>query len=207
MSIAGRPASRPSRRLVREVLAIALTLLAAPALADAVADAPTASMAAPDSSVATIILVRHAERDTVQIGPDHPLLPAGVLRAQELVHTLGGSGISTIYVTRWQRTRHTALPLATAIGESLTVVNDVPETVRRLRTSHVDRTVLVVGHSNTIPDIVAGLTGRPFPTPDHVAYDGMWVVTLSRDGRASLLTLRYGDPVDGASTPVSPARH
>jgi broad specificity phosphatase PhoE len=190
MSVAGRPASRPSRRLVREVLAIALTLLAAPALADA----PTASMAAPDSTVATIILVRHAERDTVQIGPDHPLLPAGVRRAQELVHTLGASGISTIYVTRWQRSRQTALPLATAIGESLTVVNEVAETVRRLRTVHFGEAVLVVGHSNTVPDIVTALTGRAFPTPGRVAYDGMWVVTLRRDGRASLLTLRYGAP-------------
>jgi len=203
--VAARSHARPRGSApVVPALALALALLASqatPASADRAASATTH-----DSSVTTIILVRHAERDTTG-APDHPLTAPGLLRAQELVHTLGGSGISTIYVTRWQRTRHTALPLATAIGESLTVVNDVPETVRRLRTSHVDRTVLVVGHSNTIPDIVAGLTGRPFPTPDHVAYDGMWVVTLSRDGRASLLTLRYGDPVDGASTPVSPARH
>ena len=90
--------------------------------------------------------------------------------------------------------RQTALPLATAIGESLTVVDDVAETVRRLRTGHFGQTVLVVGHSNTVPDMVTALTGRPFPTPGHLAHDGMWVVTLRRDGRASLLALRYGAP-------------
>jgi broad specificity phosphatase PhoE len=151
-------------------------------------------LAAPDSTVATIILVRHAERDTILIGPDHPLRATGVLRAQELVHTLGGSGISTIYVTPWLRNRQTALPLATAIGESLTVVDEVAETVRRLRTRHFGETVLVVGHSDTVPPIVTALTGRPFPTPGRIAYDGMWVVTLARDGRASLFTLRYGAP-------------
>ena len=158
------------------------------------ADTAAPAVAPGSSGIATIILVRHAERDTMLIGPDHPLRAAGVLRAQELVHTLGGSGISTIYVTRWQRTCQTALPLATAIGESLTVVNDVAETVSRLRTSHFGQTVLVVGHSNTVPDIVTALTGRPFPTPGRVDYDGMWVVTLAREGRASLLTLRYGAP-------------
>ena len=175
-------------------MALAVMLFLASSPATPVCADTTAPGAPPDTSVATIILVRHAERDTVQEGPDHPLIATGVQRARELVHALGASGISTIYVTPWQRSRHTALPLATAIGESLTVVNEVAETVRRLRTGHFGETVLVVGHSNTVPDIVTALTGRPFPTPGRVAYDGMWVVTLRRDGRASLLTLRYGAP-------------
>jgi broad specificity phosphatase PhoE len=178
----------------RVVLALAVTLSLMPSLAGP-ASAETANpVTTPDSTVANVIVVRHAERDTVLIGPDHPLTEAGVLRAQELAHTLGSSGISAIYVTPWQRSRNTAQPLATAIGESLTVVNDVAETVRRLRTGHFGETVLVVGHSNTVPDIVTALTGRPFPTPGRVPYDGMWVVTLWRDGRASLLVLRYGAP-------------
>ncbi len=154
----------------------------------------SAAAAEPDSTVATIILVRHAERDTLLIGPDHPLRATGVLRARDLVHTLDASGISTIYVTPWLRNRQTALPLATALGESLTVVDEVAETVRRLRTRHFGETVLVVGHSNTVPEIVTALTGRPFPTPGSVPYDGMWVVSLARDGRAALFTLRYGAP-------------
>lgn len=156
--------------------------------------AVAADVAAPDSAVATIILVRHAERDTMLIGPDHPLRATGVLRAKDLVHTLGASGISTIYVTPWLRNRQTAMPLATFLGESLTVVNEIEETVRRLRTRHFGETVLVVGHSDTLPRIIAELTRRPFPTPGRVPYDGMWVVTLPREGRASLLTLRYGAP-------------
>lgn len=155
-----------------------------------------AGVAAPDSSVATIILVRHAERDTMLIGPDHPLRAVGVLRAQDLVHTLGASGISTIYVTTWLRNRQTAMPLATFLGETLTVVHEVDETVRRLRTRHFGETVLVVGHSDTVPQIIAALTGRPFPPPGRVPYDAMWVVTLPRQGHGSLLRLRYGAPAE-----------
>lgn len=175
-------------------MALALTLSLASSLATPASADTAAPSATPDTSVATIILVRHAERDTMGTGPDHPLTVVGEQRAQELVHTLGGSGIAAIYVTHWLRSRDTALPLATAIGESLSVVDEVAETVRRLRTRHFGETVLVVGHSNTVPDIVTALTGRPFPTPGRVAHDGMWVVTLGRDGRASLLTLRYGAP-------------
>lgn len=180
-------------RRVRLVLTLALALCLAPSVPGASADS---TVAAPDTSVATIILIRHAERDTILIGPDHPLRAAGVLRAKDLVHTLGGSNISAIYVTPWLRNRQTAMPLATALGESLIVIDEVAETVFRLRTRHFGRTVLVVGHSNTVPDIVAALTGRPFPAPARVPYDGMWVVTLARDGRASLLTLRYGAPAN-----------
>ena len=115
-----------------------------------------------------------------------------------------GSGISTIYVTPWMRNRQTALPLATAIGESLTVVDDVAETVRRLRMLHFGRTVLVVGHSDTVPEIVTALTGRPFPTPGRVAYDGMWVVTLARDCSATLVTLRYGAAAEVRTQPGPP---
>ncbi len=200
------PRPHPTRAGVRAGRALlpAAGLLAALGLAlpgTARAQAPTAA----DSAVATVILVRHAERDTSLRGPDHPLRAIGTLRARDLAHTLGASGISTIYVTPWLRNRQTALPLATAIGESLTVVNDVAETVERLRTRHFGETVLVVGHSDTVPPIVAALTGRPFPTPGRVAYDAMWVVTLARDGRASLLTLRYGAPAEGTAGIPAPA--
>ncbi len=76
------------------------------------------------------------------------------------------------------------------------------ETVRRLRASHWGETVLVIGHSNTIPDMVSRLTGRPFPTPEQVPHDGLWVVTLARDGRASLLSLRYGAPAAARPEPL-----
>ena len=171
----------------------------------AIAAAPD-SLVATDSTTTTVIVVRHAERNTTLVGADPPLSATGVLRAQALRHALKDAGVAAIYVTPYLRNRQSAEPLATALGESLTVVYEVEETVRRLRTRHRGQTVLVVGHSDTVPQIVASLTRRPFPTPGHIAYDGMWVVTVAEDGGASLLALRYGSPADTPPEPPSPSK-
>jgi broad specificity phosphatase PhoE len=194
-------ALRAARRATSLGAVLALATIVASLPAHGAAQTPTgpapALASAPrDTSIATIILVRHAEKDTVLVGNDQPLCASGFVRAQELARVVGQAGISEIYVTPWLRNRQTATPIATALRESLTVVDAIDETVRRLRTRHFGETVLVVGHSNTVPEIIEGLTGRPFPTPGHVRYDGMWVVTLGRDGRSTLLTLRYGVPDD-----------
>jgi broad specificity phosphatase PhoE len=161
------------------------------------------SLVAPDSASTTVIMVRHAEKDTTLVGADPPLSAKGILRAQALRHVLKDAGVAAIYVTPYLRNRQTAQPLATALGESLTVVYPVEETVQRLRTRHRGQSVLVVGHSDTVPQIVASLARRPFPTPGHVPYDGMWVVTIAEDGGASLLRLRYGSAADTPQEPVS----
>lgn len=191
------------RRVPLEVLLAALGLAFLGVLAwrgGAAADSPGLAPAPRDSSIATFLLVRHAEKDTLVAGNDPPLRAEGLVRAQELVHIAGAAGVSTIYVTHWTRNRQTAGPIAAALGESLTVVDPVDETLRRLKARHFGETVLVVGHSNTVPQIVAGLTGRTLVSP--VRYDGLWVITLGRDGRTTLASLRYGAP--DTSPPETP---
>ena len=65
--------------------------------------------------------------------------------------------------------------------------------MKRLRTGHWGQTVLVVGHSDTVPQIVEGLTGKQVP-PFTAEFDLLYVVTLSRDGRSSIVRLHYGAP-------------
>jgi broad specificity phosphatase PhoE len=153
---------------------------------------PAAADAAPADSVTTVILVRHAEKDTMFVGADQPLSMAGKLRARELARVLADAKPAAIYVTPWSRNRHTAEPLANRLGDTLTVVDAVDETVRRLR-GHPGQTVLVVGHSNTIPQILAALTGRPELDSLAVAYDDLFVLTL-RGRESRLLRLHYGAP-------------
>lgn len=148
--------------------------------------------APPESLVTTILVVRHAEKDTAANDP--VLSPAGVARARVLAHVVGGAGVSAIYVTHYRRCRDTALPLAQALGESLTVVDDTAEIMRRLRSRHWGKTVLVVGHFNTIPDIIRGLTGRAIPTFRDEEFDRLYVITLTPGGLPGLTGLRYGAP-------------
>jgi broad specificity phosphatase PhoE len=119
-----------------------------------------------------------------------------MLRAQELAHVLGKADIAAIYVTPWARTRQTAEPLARLLGDSLTVVDSIDATVRGVL-AHRGATVLVVGHSNTVPQILARLTGDRALDSLAVGYDDLFVVTLDPRRPPRWLRLRYG------TTPVS----
>ena len=157
---------------------------------------PTAFGAPADTAVTTVLLVRHAEKNTEWAGADQPLSTAGMLRAQELAHVLGKTDIAAIYVTPWARTRQTAEPLARLLGDSLTVVDSIDATVRGVL-AHGGATVLVVGHSNTVPQILARLVGDRGLESLAVGYDDLFVVTLDPRRPPRWLRLRY------RATPVS----
>jgi broad specificity phosphatase PhoE len=142
----------------------------------------------------TVILVRHAEK----AGPtgDVPLNGAGQERARVLVHVLGELEIDAIYSTPFARTRQTAQPLADAVGLDVTLM-DVGATYSRsmaakIRSEHEGDVVVVVSHSNTVPEIIRELGAGPVPTIEDHEYDDLYVVTLTGDGQAKLLSLRYG---------------
>jgi broad specificity phosphatase PhoE len=110
-----------------------------------------------------VVLIRHADV-TSGGGADPPLNAAGTVRAQELRHVLGNSGITAIFVTSLQRTRTTAQPLAGDLGLQPTVRDDPASIVDAIGNLAGSTTVLVVGHSKTVPDLVLRL-GGPTITP------------------------------------------
>jgi broad specificity phosphatase PhoE len=143
----------------------------------------------------TIIVVRHAEADGSQHGGDPVLSPDGRARALELARTLADTQLRTVYVTHFQRNRQTVAPLPRRAGEKPTVIDNVADTLTALRAEPLGATALVVGHSNTVPDLIRGLTGQALPADEPIIFDRMWIVTVPRDGAASLLRLHYGAPV------------
>jgi len=161
------------------------------------------------AGVKTIIVVRHAEAEAHKPGGDPALTSDGRARALELARTLSDTPLRSVYSTHFQRTRQTAAQLPRHAGEKPTVLDDVPATLRALRAEPWGTMALVVGHSNTIPEIIRGLTGAPIPDGEPIVFDRMWIVTMARDGTASLLRLHYGAPVAAApgpsGTPITPA--
>jgi broad specificity phosphatase PhoE len=153
------------------------------------------SAATPLPGVKTIIVVRHAEADSTQHGGDPVLSADGRTRSLELARTLADTPLHSVYTTHYQRNRQTAEPLPRHAGEKPTVIDDVAETLRALRAEPWGATALVIGHSNTVPDLIRGLTGQALPADEPVVFDRMWIVTMTRDGVASLLRLHYGAPV------------
>lgn len=139
----------------------------------------------------TILLVRHADRQ----GSADALSTAGTARAQELAHVLEKSGISAIYTSEATRTQQTAASTATLLGITPVAVpaSDVAGLVSTIRSDNSGQTMLVVGHSNTVPQIIAEF-GGPVVTIGENEYDNLYVLTLCRCRwqRVRLTNLQYG---------------
>lgn len=105
-------------------------------------------------------VVRHAEKANAgSMTSDVPLSAAGEQRAQALREQLKNEGIRHIFSTLYQRTRNTAAPLAEHIGVG-TQTYDPRDTSFISRLKSIKENTLVVGHSNTVDDIVNSLTGQ-----------------------------------------------
>lgn len=111
-------------------------------------------------STTTVYVVRHAEKVDETDSTD--LSRAGQQRAFALADVLAKRGIDSIFTTPYRRTRQTAQPLAQRLNiQPVTYpaspVNGIIQRVNRIR----HRTVMIVGHSNTILPIAQGLGARP----------------------------------------------
>jgi broad specificity phosphatase PhoE len=173
-----------------------LCLVAISSCSVAIAD-PKAATPAP-VGVRTVIVVRHAEAEATQPGGDPTLTADGRTRALELARVLADTSLHSVYTTHYQRNLLTAAPLPRHAGEKPTVIDDVPGTLKALRAEPWGTTALVVGHSNTVGELVRGLTGQALPETEPIIFDRMWIATIARDGTASLLRLHYGAPVASA---------
>ncbi len=140
----------------------------------------------------TLVLVRHADRD----GQLDALTTAGMERAKELTHVGMNMGFAAIYRSDTNRARDTAEPLATAIGLTPIVypVNDLDSLVASIFADHRGEKVLIVGHSNTVPDIIEAAGGPVLAGINDEEFDNLYVLTVCRCGRkrVTLLKLQYG---------------
>src|SRR5258708_38586027 len=146
----------------------------------------------------SVIVVRHAEKDLSVSVTDPPLSPAGEARAALLARMFGDANalghLDAIYVSQALRSRLTAAPLAARLGISATVApaDDPPSLVRRALREHAGGRVLIVGHSDTVPRIVAALSGNPkIPEIGDQDYGIMYIVTVPQIGHPNLVRLNY----------------
>jgi phosphohistidine phosphatase SixA len=151
----------------------------------------------------TVYLVRHAERAD-EPRQDPPLTEKGTARAQELARVLSNADIKTIITSQFSRTKLTAEPLAkqvnipvTSISLSLNPTN--PRMISEQSTAEVTNkilerageSVLVIGHSNSIPDVIKMLGGAS-PVIDEKKFEDLFVVTVYGKGKAKVAHMKYG---------------
>ena len=146
----------------------------------------------------TIVLVRHAEKELGAIS-DAPLSPEGETRAARLAQMFGDASafgrVQKIYVTNTRRTQQTANGVAQRVAVEPIVVEaktSSADLARQVLRENRGGRALVVGHSNTVPEIVASLThSDSVPPIGDEEFDTMYVVTVPTIGRPSVLRMKY----------------
>ena len=171
---------RPANVFIHAVLAIiimAMTII------------PLTSQA--DDEAAVVYLVRHAEKSDT--GRDPQLSAAGRQRALLLANMLRDASITHIYSTDFIRTRDTAAPLANLLDAEIGIYDweEMDQLISSL--SQAGARSLVVGHSNTTPELVELLGGDSGGEIDEASeYDRLYILTIRNPGEAETVLIRYG---------------
>jgi phosphohistidine phosphatase SixA len=138
--------------------------------------------APPAEAPSSIYVMRHLQKGE---GQDPALSEEGRANAGRLATLLGRDRPAAIYVSATRRAQETAAPLAARLGVTPTTYDprDTPGLVARVAAE--PGTVLVVGHSNTVPDIVEQLGGTRPAALAETDYGDVW-----RISRADKQTVR-----------------
>ena len=147
-----------------------------------------------EPGVTKIFIVRHAEKET---GKDPLLTEAGNTRAGDLMRALQNEGIQKIYVSQYKRTQNTGdslrlqLKIDTVHYLADTLCDNLINTI--MEHSDFGKTILIIGHSNTLPQIIRklGVTDYPYGDIPDNEFDNLFLVTYKKE-KARLKKMRYG---------------
>lgn len=158
------------------------------------------SIASAGGSITTIIILRHAEKDTMRYDP--PLTSVGRERARALAHVLEGANVSALYTTQFVRTQQTVQTFAEKLGIKPTIFEVDPKNIKGhaeelakvVLSRHASQTVVISSHSNVIPLIIEALKAGPRFEISDDEYDNLFVITIGSTGETQLLRLKFGKP-------------
>jgi broad specificity phosphatase PhoE len=147
----------------------------------------------------TVILVRHAERVPGD-SQDPELSVAGQARAKALLAVARDAHVNTVFVTQFRRTKDTAAEVVATLGipvveitvERGKVAEHADAIAKRILEKHRGQTILVVGHSNTIPAIVKALTGVAAAEIPDDEFSRIYVVVHEAGKPPRVIVARYG---------------
>lgn len=126
-----------------------------------------------------VYLVRHAEKVDESRDPD--LSAAGEARAKALAQFLQDVPLDWLVCSQFKRTRQTLMPLATDQDlEPTTVAAGQPDKLVDAIRERVGQTIVIAGHSNTVPDLIARL-GGPKVVIDHDDYTNLFLLIIDGD--------------------------
>lgn len=142
------------------------------------------------SKLTTFILVRHAEKSTNH--PNDPdLSDEGEFRAKGLAAKLEYAQIDVALSTPFKRTNQTLTPVTTQ--KDLDIIEYDPNDknfIQKIYKTYKGKSILIAGHSNTIPFYVNQLASTDLEQSDESEYDKIYIVTLKKMGKGKVLILK-----------------
>lgn len=143
----------------------------------------------------TFVLVRHAEKESDGT-KDPDLTMDGKKRADALVAVLNETKIDAVYSTAFKRTKNTAAPIAEVKALSVLTYEAFKESViDSMLVKHRGETVVLVGHSNSIPWTANYLLGeKRFSDFVDSDYNNLLLISVLEKGTASVIWLNFGSP-------------
>ncbi len=136
----------------------------------------------------TIMFVtRHAEKGTE--GKDPDLTAQGQARARMLAGLLKKAGIKTIFSTKTARTQQTGQPLAAQSGITIELYEPAKHAALVEKVRVLPGPSMIVGHSNTVPELVRLISGKEVPAMPETEYDRLYQLIIEKDGTVTTVLL------------------
>lgn len=132
-----------------------------------------------ESLTTTIFLIRHAEKDlSTSNNPD--LTKEGEIRAQNWSDYFSTIKFDAIYTSNFTRTKKTAQPTASKNNLEPEIYNPERISAQSFLEQNKGKTVLMVGHSNTIPFFINDIIGKKvYEEIDETVYNHLYKITIS----------------------------
>jgi len=145
---------------------------------------PIQAQSPTDSKVSSFYFIRHAEKDTSNPADRDPdLVMEGVLRAARWSSIFNRIDFDIIYSTDYKRTRNTALPIAEQKKLPLTFYSPNGFDSVDFLKNNFGKTVLIVGHSNTVPSMVNALIGeKQYKQIKEINYTNLYIINITESG-------------------------
>jgi 2,3-bisphosphoglycerate-dependent phosphoglycerate mutase len=143
-----------------------------------------------------IWVVRHAEKDTSDPKEKDPDLSVeGKQRAEALLKYLKGEKLDSIFSTNYKRTKLTGYPLADQIGLTIKTYDPAEQKTlaKELLVNAKGKKMLIIGHSNTIQELLLafGVAAKPVKDLTDDDYDYIFLLTVKGD-KMEVKVDRYG---------------
>jgi broad specificity phosphatase PhoE len=156
-----------------------------------------------------VVVVRHADKDTIP-KDDPPLTADGIVRSQALASALEHAGVQVVITTQLVRSQQTGRPFEGKSGLTMVTIPRgkniaqhaalIAAEVRR----HLGKTVLVIGHGETVGPIIVALGGPRIAEVCAGEYSNLYTLVLdSGSSRARVIQSAYGAPSAPHTAPCS----